>query len=82
MTDAVVACYTAAIGRNPACKGQIVVTATFASDGKIMGARLSGSALKDSVADACIVSAVQTYAKGYHSNGVTTVQYPFTLSPG
>lgn len=82
MTDAVVACYTAALQRNPACRGTVVVTGTFASDGRMMGARLSSSALQDSTADACIVAAVQSFAKGSRSNGITVIQFPFTLSPG
>lgn len=84
MTDAVVDCYLAAIGRNPACRGTVLVTATVASDGSLLGTRLSHSTLNDPTADACIQAAVERFAKlsGIQSNGITTVQFPFTLSPG
>jgi hypothetical protein len=84
LTDAVVACYTEALGRNPSCKGKIVVTAMVGSDGNMLGARLDSSTLGDKTADACIVAAVQQHARtaGMRSTGITTVQYPFNLSPG
>lgn len=84
LTDAVVACYTEALGRNPACRGKIVVTAMMGSDGNMLGARLDSSTLGDKTADACIVAAVQQHARtaGMRSTGITTVQYPFNLSPG
>ncbi len=84
LTDAVVACYTEALGRNPACRGKIVVTAMVGSDGNMIGARLDSSTLGDKTADACIVAAVQQHARtaGMRSTGITTVQYPFNLSPG
>ncbi len=84
LTDAVVACYTEALGRNPACRGTIVVSAMVGSDGNMLGARLLSSTLGDQTADSCIVEAVQKNARtaGMRSNGITTVQYPFNLSPG
>ncbi len=84
LTDAVVACYSAALSRNPSSKGKIVVTATVASDGKLLGTVLSSSTLGDSTADQCIVRAVGELAEmpTNRSAGITTVQFPFTLAPG
>ena len=75
-------CYQQGLGRNPNLNGRVAARFVIDRTGAVTNVANGGSDLPDSAVVSCVLSAFYGLSFPQPENGIVTVVYPITLSPG
>lgn len=76
------ACYQTGLSRNPNLEGRVAARFVIARDGAVANVANGGSDLPDAAVVSCVLSAFYGLSFPEPANGIVTVTYPISLSPG
>ncbi len=75
-------CYEQGLARNPNLQGRVAVRFVIGRDGAVSNVGNGGSDLPDSGVVSCVISAYYGLSFPSPDNGIVTVVYPISFSPG
>ena len=73
-------CYQKALGQVPDLQGTVQIQFSVNKDGRVSGARISSSTLKNALAERCILRNIYGIRFPEPSGGVAIFNYPFTFT--
>jgi hypothetical protein len=75
------ACYEAALKRDPAAKGQVVVDLRFDAEGSLRSSKVQSSTIGDAALGQCVTNSLGTISLPASSRGILEVIYPVEFAP-